>query len=682
MFKARSKVFLSLDSKLTEHALCEPGIFKGSSALDVDDSFVISRNKTNSVVSRFGDDVWDLTPYNLSPITKGRIYFNRVKKSGDKHYDDLLMKEVKASIFSLIYFVKNGRVGSLSISTITKYASIAFNLANFALDMRNKPLVGKLSLSELISNETYILHLAKQQSSRLNQSTHSFLNHLNKCGENKVGFKVNVVHEIHKPIPHDQHPLIPSRIYINYIRKTNELLDFYENNISKITRFVTLFEDKFFGMHKKSQRKLGVNKSEIRPSFDDAVTKYEMREVFEFTDVKPISRVSICSLLTQIQYQMSICIYLYTGMRNSEVKRLPFDCIKKHSFNDTIRDEDGKLIYPESSVNILSTTTKFSGYAEESTWLAPPPVIKAVSILQAITQVIAKISNVDSEQCPLFSNTLNIKLRNPVEVTFSNPKRERLNRVFNDEMFYITESDLEVLRASDENRNFDIDPIFSVGSPWPVSAHQFRRSLAFYAVNSGFVSLATVQKQFKHLSQEMSKYYSRNFENVKTIFGHYDTEQQCYVLPSKHIAFDIQVGMSLDTAQNLINDLLDNSTLYGKTGGYLEKQKERLKSGEIHIEELKESTYQSVERGEISYRKTLLGGCTNNDVCECSILGEFADCLTSKCAVIKESNIDSLIERTKDELSKYDVNSIEYLSTQSELDDLLNYKLNKKARAA
>lgn len=180
----------------------------------------------------------------------------------------------------------------------------------------------------------------------------------------------------------------------------------------------------------------------------------------------------------------------------------------------------------------------------------------------------------------------------------------------------------------------------------------------------------------------MSKYYSRNFENVKTIFGHYDTEQQCYVLPSKHIAFDIQVGMSLDTAQNLINDLLDNSTLYGKTGGYLEKQKERLKSGEIHIEELKESTYQSVERGEISYRKTLLGGCTNNDVCECSILGEFADCLTSKCAVIKESNIDSLIERTKDELSKYDVNSIEYLSTQSELDDLLNYKLNKKARAA
>ena len=117
--------------------------------------------------------------------------------------------------------------------------------------------------------------------------------------------------------------------------------------------------------------------------------------------------------------------YMHTSLHRNEkfrVIRLPFDCIQKHSFGDAVKDKDGDLVYPESSVNILSTTTKFTGYKEESTWLAPPPVIKAVSILQAITGVIAKLSNTASEQCPLFCSTMNIKLRTPVEVSFSIPK--------------------------------------------------------------------------------------------------------------------------------------------------------------------------------------------------------------------------------------------------------------------
>ncbi|XAW89242.1 hypothetical protein ABDK09_20960 [Vibrio sp. CDRSL-10 TSBA] len=114
MLKARSKVFLNIDSKVDTNKACEPDVFEGRSALEVDDSFVISRDKSNAVVSRFGDNVWDLSPYNLSPINTGRINFNRVNRSGDNHYDDLHMKEVKAVIFSLLYFVKNGRAGFFS----------------------------------------------------------------------------------------------------------------------------------------------------------------------------------------------------------------------------------------------------------------------------------------------------------------------------------------------------------------------------------------------------------------------------------------------------------------------------------------------------------------------------------------------------------------------------------------
>lgn len=168
-----------------------------------------------------------------------------------------------------------------------------------------------------------------------------------------------------------------------------------------------------------------------------------------------------------------------------------------------------------------------------------------------------------------------------------------------------------------------------------------------------------------------------------TIFGHYDVKAKEYVLPLNHIAYELQIGMSLATAESLLKDLLNkDSSLHGKTGGYFEKQREMLNNDDVLVEEFREVTAKKVHDGEVSYRKTLLGGCTNIDICSCSILGEFADCLTSQCAVIKSENIDNLIKSTEIELKSYDKQSVEYLSTKSELEDLIRYKKHNVERKA
>ncbi|USD35588.1 hypothetical protein [Vibrio sp. SCSIO 43186] len=310
--------------------------------------------------------------------------------------------------------------------------------------------------------------------------------------------------------------------------------------------------------------------------------------------------------------------------------------------------------------------------------MAHPVVLDAIYVLRRIVRGYALMIGVKADECPLLVSTMAIFKKSELgnkRLEITAHKKETAKTFLCKPQFKITEDDYDVLQASDPSRNFSLEPTYQCGCVWPLTTHQFRRSLAFYAVNSGFVSLPTLMRQFKHLSQEMSKYYSRNNENVKTIFGHYDVAEGKYVLPLNHIVYEVQVGMSLATAEALLTDLLDEDvSLHGKTGAYLERKRSKLRNGEVLVEKLKEETAQRVHNGEMSYRKTLLGGCTNTETCECSILGEFADCLSSKCAVITSSNIEKLIALTQRELQCYEPNSIEFLSAELELEDLLRYK--------
>lgn len=649
----------------------------------IPDNFVLCRDKSNKVTAYYGQMNWDFKPYRLAASGNCKMNFDKLIKTSQPDKVLELVNEVKQIMFVLIYHVRSGVNGSLSVSSLMKYYYTTMKAAQFCIDSGENRMLGRLCLSELFSNPFYLAAYVKTvDNKRRKQVIHALLNHLNIVGQERLGYVVINDPHMHEQLDHKQHPLIPTRIYLEIINFLTERAEFLKAKTKGLEAFIKEFSDPFYGLNKKEQRKQqreqGIENPVVRPTIKEAIVAHGLGDLFSHADYKINGRAKLNGALTRMQYEMKSLIHLYTGMRNDEVNRLNYDCVINRPLEDSIKDHLGNVLIPARSVELLSTTTKFTGYQEEDSWLAHAVALDAISVLRRIVRGYALMVGVEADECPLLVSTTAIFRKSELgnkRLEISTHKKETAKTFLNKPQFKITEDDYDVLQASDPNRDFSLEPTYQCGCAWPLTTHQFRRSLAFYAVNSGFVSLPTLMRQFKHLSQEMSKYYSRNNENVKTIFGHYDVTKGKYVLPLNHIAYEVQVGMSLATAEALLTDLLDEDvSLHGKTGAYIERERIKLRNSEVLVEEFKEETAQRVHNGEVSYRKTLLGGCTNMETCECSILGEFADCLSSKCAVITSSNIEKLIASTQRELQCYEPNSIEFLSTESELEDLLRYK--------
>jgi len=199
--------------------------------------------------------------------------------------------------------------------------------------------------------------------------------------------------------------------------------------------------------------------------------------------------------------------------------------------------------------------------------------------------------------------------------------------------------------------------------------------LAFYASNSGFVSLPSLKSQYKHMTIEMSRYYRNGFQNLKTIFGYYDPKKKEFLLPNSHIALEFQMGMPMAVANQLLSDVLfRDAPLFGGTGSYMEKQKTRLESGEVCIEDVRAETVARVKNCEISYRPTLLGGCTKVGRCDSFLLGDYTECLSCEGAIIKSEKVNDAIRSATTELANYAEDSGEYQITKVDLERLLSFK--------
>jgi hypothetical protein len=186
--------------------------------------------------------------------------------------------------------------------------------------------------------------------------------------------------------------------------------------------------------------------------------------------------------------------------------------------------------------------------------------------------------------------------------------------------------------------------------------------------------LPSLKKQFKHLTLQMARYYTNHFEKLKTIFGFFDERTKEFILPKNHMAFEFQMGISMNVAYDLITELLGNANpLFGGVGGYVEKQRERLKDGEVSIAALKAETLKRVSDGRLAYRPTLLGGCTKAGQCDEYMLGDYTACLGCEGAIIKPDAVAAAIVDADAELSGYPEDSGEYQVIKGERDRLIRF---------
>lgn len=637
--------------------------------------FVLCRNSEGQATAVYGDDEWDFNPYRLSAKKINIIRFKSIFSTVEEDQVPLI-EEVKYALFCLIYYIGTGRVGKLSAVTINGYFHRLGSAARFCYEQKNKPLVGVLSLKELLTTPVYLAAFVASANGNdtFIRRFPPLMRSLVAVGGERLGYKVLSVSDLDFGSPKDekQTPVIPTRIYLEIINSSSDLLDRLLSKADSINAFISEFVDRYYGLSDLVQRSRGVRKNYRRATFEQAVKNHGLTELL-VDDFKCSCRRSLSLAISSIQFLLKMVIHLYTGMRDQEVMRLKYECLAEEVVVQSTTDCDGKLRDPSKMVTILSTTTKFEGYRKEESWLATAEVIKAVKVAQAIQNGLAKFSpsSVPSELSLFSSPSI---LVSPHAGGLSELSRKNVRTSWLDRT-KIQPDDLKELVQTDPRRDFYSEPKYSVGKPWPLASHQLRRSLAFYASNSGFVSLPSLKSQYKHMTLEMARYYRNGFENLKTIFGYYDPIKKDFVLPKSHIALEFQMCMPISIANQLLANLISqDSPLFGGTGSYMEKQKTRIETGQVQIEDVRADTLARVRAGEISYRTTLLGGCTKIGRCDSLLLGEYTACLSCEGAIIKSEKINEAIEVAAAELEWYSEDTGEYQIIRGDIDKLVSFK--------
>lgn len=302
--------------------------------------------------------------------------------------------------------------------------------------------------------------------------------------------------------------------------------------------------------------------------------------------------------------------------------------------------------------------------------------MKAINLSKAIAEGLSILYKINRSETHLFINPSIIRSKKSKSTISFLPNmggKGYFSRIA-ESAFMITEKDLKELSVTDPDRNFYEEESFQIGKLWPLTSHQFRRSLAYYASNSGFVSLDTVSTQFKHTSRMMAQYYAQHNEKHLPIFLPLSGKQRV----NNHVAFDYQVASPVEMVNQLFSDVFENDTpVFGGTGSYMEKMKARVGAGEISLMESKKVTIRMANEGHINYRETPLGGCTEVKTCNLYLMGEFTDCLTCTGSVIRPSKVENMITRLKKDLGRYERGSAEYELTEMELFKLQEYQVKK-----
>ncbi|MBL4909901.1 MAG: hypothetical protein JKX78_07755 [Alteromonadaceae bacterium] len=666
----------SFDEDLVEYGTI-PDVFNYSEGnkIEVPDDFVLCRDLEGMSTAIFKEDTWDYNPYRLSATKLTKWHFSKLLLGKNPAAERAIIIELKYLLFCMMYFCESGYTGTRSSSVMFSYFTVLRQAARFCLDLE-LTTHGNLTLKHLFTNKPFLAAFVRNKKGiTFNKRMSAIINDFNFLGEKIIGFTVVNREDVDlNETDSQQTVIIPQRIYMSLMNNLENDIDFIYENSDGLEEMLPKFKDRYYGVSHGRQKGLAVGgRKYYRETMSQAIVSHGLSKLLK-DNYKVTKKNNLTLALSKIQFIAKQVIHLYTGMRHQEVNRLPYECVYTETITEATVDEKGKIVDEALAVELLSTTTKFTGYKESASWYAPKCVLKAIKILQRIARGMAGFYNVAYETIPLLVSTSELRtlMDGKPEVTNFNTSKHSPHWL---SLLTITGIDLIDLRASDEDRDFLSDKKFQVGNSWPLASHQFRRSLAFYASNSGFVSLPTLKAQFKHLSLEMARYYRRNFEQIKTIFGYFDKEKGEYILPDDHMIFEYQLGIPGNVANQILIDVLGaDNHIYGKTGRYIERQKEQLKDNEILIQEVRKETEKRVAKGELSYRDTLLGGCIKVGACEDEMLGDFTSCLGCKGGIINPNKVDKAIDRIKEELAEYAKDSAEYQITIIDYDALVKYK--------
>lgn len=622
--------------------------------------YVILRDSSGNVVHRYGDPVIELSI--ISTKDKGnKIDFTQLPSK--------LREEGRWLWFIIFFYGKGVNRNSLSVNTLYKYFySFVKPLVIFSCS-NNTNIFNVLGDKILLSKYIYF----HQNESQLKASQGALSLYL-QSGIEKTGFEVAYDDSLRCYVNQrvndwkyirQQVPVIPPRIFkakASLMWEAVEELELHIEGLEKLISF--LINEPPIRTEKKNLSKAPewerVRKSRLLSIINDCgLSKYLKQNKCE-------TRVEITSFLTSVQSLCKELIHLYSGMRDNEVLQLDYHCIKVEHSKSRVR------------ARIIGNTTKYVGNKKIEQWITSSDIERVVSILQALARPIASKIGLSLDAgsltlCPLFISMIYLSRYESTTKNYPFGKRAdvsniRLSKpIVRLKQIKIEEEDIVFLERLEPGRDWRSEPKYFVGNAWRFTSHQYRRSLAVYAAQSGLVSLGALQTQLKHLLREVTFYYANGAENIEGIFE----------IKNNHIAklYHSQKALADFTAY-AVDVLFSEEPLIGVSGKFAEKHNQIIKDTNEQKQLLlkdRVNTIKKFKQGAMAYKATALGGCSSIRKCNSYLTNNFISCLSCDSAFIKPSKLKSGISVLKSYLDNVDSSTVEYRTEKMDYDKLVEF---------
>ena len=563
--------------------------------------FVVSRHLNGDICSFYKSMVWDFSAYSQGS-RQSRFNFSFWSSEGLGELQLSLIEQAKYLMFSLIW-LRSGN--PLSVGTLYNYLSVIAGLANFASE-------SSVSLYELLDSEERLLDFTRDNCSGwMKETLCSLLVRLSQI--DRGVFAVDVVSDgFISRLKKDnrnyrsglqQHAPMPTNVYSKFITGLLKELDDWrvcEDEILSLTDYC--LSDPRAGRSKSAQKQIG-NKLRLDHKEFFTVDGYVSQRGKDYLASKGFN-VSIKGLtraLSRMQYVCKLLVQTFTGMRDDETKMLPYYSVSKTSSYGVVH------------YFVNGRTSKFSGgRAISVTWVTSIDGYKAALAAQKIADIVYRFHG--SLPCVGTGRVVNHPLFVSIAYLSFVSGRLPLNGRFEAGVLdhhdlplacvsLITEEDLIELEHIDPHRAWRSESCYQVGSKWHFTSHQTRRSLALYAQRSGLVSLPSLRRQLKHITEEMARYYSRgsafarNF--IDGVNDHFGVEWQSTQAESAALSY-------------LSNVVFSDEPMFGAHAVWVRQQ---LREGRLS-EFDRDETMKRFKKGELAYKETIIGGCSSVQKCE------------------------------------------------------------------
>ncbi|MEK0214969.1 hypothetical protein [Acinetobacter junii] len=624
--------------------------------LVVPTTFILSRMPSGAVLSIYADHVWDFSPY--LPNCNCKLGFNSwLRNAGE---NDFLFCQIRAEMKKIIFALLYIKAGKSVLKSIENRHTVLRHFA--AIAYRNG-----CTLQQLFSDTAYI---AKVQDAYVGVSYQTALHikaFLTDCFSIQQQYPLLIpAFSTYKPIEHlaklaaqlrlqsgkvgPQTKLVPSRLYIALINALADKLNEFNQNASALLKwFQRMQRDSTFAL-----MPVEFKRAKHAISFADAHDLLGLTKLFENNQIR--KHANLTRYITVIQGMAKLWIHLFTGMRDNEVNQLSYDCYQTVQSNE-------HLVHV-----IMGYTSKLHGGGNKSTyWISFEDIQFGVHAAQRIGEIYALLNPhydfSNPSEYPLFPTLYSQKHRHKKNQNIENetdfisnfsgaPTRTQsnfnqyLNRIsasFGDGL-RIAESDLAELEAFDGFRNWREEKDCQIGEYWNICTHQFRRSLAVYGARSGIIGLGALSVQYKHLTEAMTLYYRDNAVFAPNILA--SDSQKEFI---QELEYQRLVHSYAQFEEGVINT---SSRLLGGAGTYLQLQKDR--EHLLKVFPNRDETIKRMKKGEIAYKPSLFGACTNPDSCEKISFTAITSCLSCAHAVFDAVSAEKMqkavqrIQRVRD----------------------------------